>query len=60
MKTVVKVIAVLVFLSGFVWFLQGLALLPGSYMFGNPQWTVNGAVTMVIAGAVFWFANRRR
>jgi hypothetical protein len=60
MKIVVKIIAVLVFLSGLVWFLQGLNILPGSFMSGNPQWSINGSIAMIAGGALFWFANRRR
>ena len=59
MKTALKVIGVLVFLVGGVWFLQGLNILPGSYMTGNPQWAINGAIAMVVGGGVFWFGNRK-
>jgi hypothetical protein len=59
MKTVLKVISVLVFLAGGVWFLQGINVLPGSFMTGDPQWAINGAIMMVVAGGLFWFANRK-
>lgn len=59
MKTALKVISVLVFLAGGVFFLQGINVLPGSYMSGNPQWVINGAIMMVVAGGLFWFANRK-
>ena len=59
MKITVKVIGVLVFLGGLVWFLQGINILPGSFMTGNPQWAINGAIAMVIGGGLFWFANRK-
>lgn len=59
MKTALKVIGVLIFLAGGVWFLQGMNILPGSFMTGNPQWTINGAIAMVIGGGMFWFANRK-
>lgn len=59
MKTVLKVVGVLLFLSGGIWFLQGLNILPGSFMTGDPQWTINGAITMVIGGGLFWFGNRK-
>jgi hypothetical protein len=57
LRTIVKVIAVLVFLSGLVWFLQGFGILPGTFMFLNPDWITNGAITMVIGGALFWLSN---
>ena len=59
MKKAVAVISVLVFLAGLVWFLQGLNILPGSYMSGNPQWAINGSIAMVIGGGLFWFARRK-
>ena len=59
MKITVKVIGVLVFLGGLVWFLQGINILPGSFMTGNPQWAINGAIAMVVGGGMFWFANRK-
>ena len=60
MKTALKVISVLVFLAGGVWFLQGINVLPGSFMTGNPQWVINGAIAMVIGGGLFWFAIRKK
>ena len=60
MNTILKVISVLVALSGLVWFLQGINVLPGSYMSGNPQWAINGAIAIVIGGGLFFWANRRK
>ena len=60
MKLLLSVISVLVFLAGLVFFLQGINILPGSYMTGDPQWAVNGAMMIVIGGGLFWFAIRRR
>lgn len=59
LKTILSVVGVLLFLSGLVWFLQGVNILPGSYMTGNPQWAINGSIAMVIGGGLFWFARRR-
>lgn len=59
MKKVVMVISVLVLLAGLIWFLQGINVLPGSYMTGDPQWAINGGIMMVVSGAVFWFARRK-
>lgn len=59
MKKTLLVIAVLVFLSGLVWFLQGINVLLGSPMSGTMTWTINGAIAMVIGGGLFWFARRK-
>jgi len=60
MKTAVRVISILLFLAGLVWFLQGINILPGSYMTGDPQCAINGAVAMAIGGGLFWFTNRKQ
>jgi hypothetical protein len=59
MKTALKVIGILLALAGAVWFLQGINILPGSYMTGNPQWAVNGAIAIVIGGGMYYLGNRR-
>jgi len=59
MKRVVTVISILVFLPGLIFFLQGMNVLPGTFMRGNPQWVINGAIMMVISGGLFWFARRK-
>jgi len=59
MKKALRVFAVLVFLAGLVWFLQGINVLLGSPMSGTMTWTINGAIAMVVGGGMFWFANRK-
>ena len=48
MKIVFRVIGAILLLMGTVWFLQGINVLPGSFMSGQLRWAVNG----VIAGAI--------
>lgn len=57
---IVKVFAVLIFLSGLIWFLQGINILPGSFMTGNRQWAVNGGIAMAVGVVMFVFAARRK
>ncbi len=59
LKKILKVLAVLLILSGVIWILQGVNILPGSFMTGDPQWAINGAITALIGAALFWFANRK-
>lgn len=59
MKWVWNFIALILLLMGTVWILQGINLLPGSFMTGNPTWTIMGAVLAVISVVVFYLANRR-
>lgn len=58
--TIMKILAVLLILIGAVWMLQGFNILPGSFMSGNRQWAINGAISILVGAALLWFANRRR
>jgi len=52
-------VSVLFALFGCVWMLQGVNILPGSFMSGAIVWTYIGAVWVAIAIALFVFATRR-
>jgi hypothetical protein len=60
MKTLLMTLGTLVFLSGGVWFLQGINVLPGSFMTGQPQWAVNGAIAMAAGIGLFLWGLRRK
>ena len=45
-------------LIGVVWFLQGVNVLPGSFMTGQTKWAVYGAITLVVGLAVLWLSRR--
>ena len=60
MRTSLNLIGVLVMLAGGTFFLQGINVLPGSFMTGDPQWAVNGGVMIVIGISLIAWANRRR
>jgi len=60
MKIVIQTFSVLLFLAGTVWFLQGINILPGSYMTGNPQWAINGGIAMAIGIGLFVWMVRRK
>ena len=59
-KTILKIFAALLMLAGGIWFLQGVNILPGSFMTGNPQWVINGAITLLIGAGLFWFLSRKK
>ena len=47
-------------LIGCIWILQGLNILPGSFMTGDIKWAVFGVILAALgAGLVFWL-NRRQ
>jgi hypothetical protein len=54
-----NIAATLLLLIGVVWFLQGINILPGSFMTGQTEWAVYGALAAIAAAALFRYANRR-
>jgi len=59
MKIVFNVLGVLMTLMGAVWFLQGVNVLPGSFMTGETRWAVYGAIAVVL-GVMLLLRNNRR
>jgi len=63
MRVVSRLIGVLMICMGGIWVLQGLdiAFQGGSFMAGDPQWAVWGAILAVVGvGQVIWSNTRRR
>ena len=60
MKTLLTIIAVILLLAGGTFFLQGVNVLPGSFMTGDPQWAINGSIMIIIAFGLLFWANRRK
>jgi hypothetical protein len=60
MKIILNILAVLLILGGGVWVLQGLNILPGSFMTGQIQWAVYGSLAIVVGLGLLFFTNRRR
>lgn len=60
MKTVLTVISSLLVLTGGVFFLQGINVLPGSFMTGDPQWSLIGGIMIFLGAGLLWWAHRRR
>jgi hypothetical protein len=60
MRTALNIVgAVLVFFGG-VWVLQGVNVLPGSFMSGQTQWAVRGGIAVIAGIALLVWANRKR
>lgn len=58
LKIVIGVISAVAVLMGCVWMLQGINVLPGSFMTGDIQWTYRGAGMVTIAAALLWWVLR--
>ena len=52
------IVGVLLLFAGCVWILQGINVLPGSFMTGQTKWAVIGAITLVV-GIVLIVLSRR-
>ena len=60
MRIALNIVGVVLVLFGSIWFLQGVNVLPGSFMTGQIRWAVYGGIA-VIAGIVLLVrANRQR
>ena len=60
MRIVLRIVGVLLALAGVVWFLQGISLLPGSFMSGRTEWAVYGVTAFCLGAALYLLANRGR
>lgn len=60
MKTLFYVIGGLAILGGAIWVLQGINILPGSFMTGQIQWAINGAIVIVIGIGLILFGRSRK
>lgn len=58
MKLVLNIVGVLLMVIGVVWFLQGIGVLPGSFMTGQTKWAINGGIAFVV-GLVVLLTSRR-
>jgi hypothetical protein len=58
---IVKIVSgVLFLLLGSVWILQGVNILPGSFMTGQTKWAIYGGVLVIIGVGLLFSATRRR
>lgn len=60
MRIVIKVVAVLLMIAGGVWFLQGINILPGSFMTGRMEWAVYGGIAIAAGVGLLVFYPRKR
>jgi hypothetical protein len=58
MKITLNIFGGLLVLTGVVWFLQGINVLPGSFMTGQIRWAVYGGIAVATGIVLFLWANR--
>jgi hypothetical protein len=60
MRIALNVSGVLCLLVGCIWILQGINILPGSFMTGQTKWAIYGALLAVAGIGLLITANRRQ
>jgi len=60
MKIASNIVGVLLVFMGTVWFLQGINVLPGSFMTGQTKWAVRGGIAAIVGIVVLLWGNRKR
>ena len=58
LKIALGAIAVIACLLGCIWILQGVNILPGSFMTGDIRWAYRGAVVAIVSGALLYWVLR--
>ena len=59
MKMVLNAVGVILILLGGGWILQGINILPGSFMTGQIQWALAGSIAAIVGIGLLLFARRR-
>jgi hypothetical protein len=58
MRITVNIVGSLLLLAGATWFLQGINVLPGSFMTGQTRWAVYGGIALAAGIGLLLKANR--
>ena len=58
MRTTLNILGGIFIFLGIVWILQGINILPGSFMTGQIQWAIYGAIAAAV-GVLLLVAARR-
>ena len=58
MRIVLNIVGILLSLIGAIWILQGVNILPGSFMTGQMKWAAYGAIALIV-GVVLLVSARR-
>jgi hypothetical protein len=59
-RLTLNIVGVVMVVVGAIWFLQGISVLPGSFMTGQIRWAVYGGIAVVAGVSLLLVANRRR
>jgi len=60
MKIALNIVGALLVLFGCIWFLQGINVLPGSFMTGQIRWSVYGGIAVAVGVGLLLTARREK
>ena len=60
MRLILKIVAALCIIIGIIWILQGINVLPGSFMTGQVEWAYRGGAVALVGFGILLFATRKR
>jgi len=60
MRIGLNILGFVLITMGVIWILQGINILPGSFMTGQIQWAYRGAATAIVGLAILAFVWLRR
>ena len=60
MRVTLNVLGAVLVLLGAIWFLQGINVLPGSFMTGQTRWAIYGGIAVVAGISLILASNRKR
>jgi len=60
MKTILTIIGILLILTGGIWILQGINVLPGSFMTGQIRWSIYGGIAVIAGIILIVLTNKRK
>jgi hypothetical protein len=60
MKVTLNIVGGILVFFGIIWFLQGINVLPGSFMTGQIRWAVYGGIAVAAGISLLLAANRAR
>jgi hypothetical protein len=60
MRIVLKIVSAIFVLIGCIWFLQGINVLPGSFMTGQTRWAVRGGILFAVGIAGLLWTSRKQ
>jgi len=58
MRLTLRIVGCVLLFVGTVWFLQGINVLPGSFMSGQRRWAVNGGIAVLLGIVLLLVAGR--